>query len=98
MDARAYWHIWLIKSAQEDLLVYVCVGSFVNWENPFEEVNENNFDPSVVLMSLGQQEEDLPLKPPVIHKDGLRLLMSFKSFSKLGKNKSKSLLFWPGER
>ena len=49
-------------------------------------------------MSLGQQEEDLPLKSPVIHKDGLRLLMSLKSFSKLGKNKSKSLLFWPGER
>ena len=37
-------------------------------------------------MSLDHQEEDLELKSPVItDKDGLRLFMSFKRFSKLDK-------------
>ena len=83
---------------QEETLVCICFGSFINWKKPFEEVNDNNFDPSVVLMSLGQKEEDLALKSPVItHKDGLRLLMSLKSFSKIDKNKPHPLLFWLGE-
>ena len=50
-------------------------------------------------MPLCHQEEDVALKSPLItHKDGLRLMMSFKSFSKLDKSKSNSLLFWLGER
>ena len=86
-----------IKSIYEELLVCICVGSFIIWENPFEEVNENKFVHPVLLMPLGHREEDLALKSPVItHKDGLRLLMSLKSFLKLDKNKSNSLLFWLG--
>ena len=43
--------------------------------------NENNFNPSVVMMSLDHQEEDLAITSPVItHKDGLHLLMSLKSY------------------
>ena len=87
-----------IKSVQEKLLVFVCVGLFINWWNPFEEVRESNFEPSVVLMSLCHHKEDLALKSPVIaDKGGLCLLMSLKSFSKLDKNKLNSLLFWVGE-
>ena len=51
---------------QEELLVCICVGSFINLGNPFEEVSENNFDPSVASMSLDYHEEDLALKSPVI--------------------------------
>ena len=72
---------------QEELLVCICVGSFIDWENPFEEVSENNFDPSVVLMSLDHHEEDFALKSPVItNKNGLHSFMSLV--------KSNSLLFW----
>ena len=78
-----------IKSIQEELLVFICIGSFTNWGNQFEEVSENNFDLSVVLMSLGHHEEDLTLKSPVItDKDGLQLLMLLNSLLKLYKNKS----------
>ena len=84
---------------QEELLVCICVDSFINWGNPLEEVIENNFDPSVVSMSLDHHEEDLSLKSPVItDKNGLRSFMLLKSFPKLDKNKSNSLLFWLGER
>ena len=38
-------------------------------------------------MSLDHQKEDLELNAPVT-KDDLRLFMSFKKFSKLGKNES----------
>ena len=62
---------------QEELPVCICVGSFINWENPSEEVNENNFDPSVVSMSLDHHEEDLALKSPVItDKNGLRFYVA----------------------
>ena len=59
---------WLekIKSIQEELLVCICVVSFTIWGNPFEEVSEENFDLSVVSMSLGYHEEDHALKSPVI--------------------------------
>ena len=67
------------KSRQEELLVWICVGSFINWEKPFEEAVENSFVPSAVLISLGHQEEDLALKSPVItDKNGLRLFISIK--------------------
>ena len=47
-------------------------------------------------MSLGNHEKDLETKSPQlqINTDELRLLMTLKSFSKLDKNKSNSLLFW----
>ena len=78
----------------EEEPVCKCVGSFINWVKPFEEVIEKSFDPSLVLMSLDHQCEDLALKSPVItDNDGLRFLISFKSFSKFCKNKSNSLLF-----
>ena len=61
---------------QEELLVCICVGSFINWGNPFEEVSDN-FDPSVVTMSLDHHEEDLALKSPVItDKNGLRFYVA----------------------
>ena len=41
-----------IKSMQGILLAWICVGLFINWEKPFEDVNEETFDPSVVLISL----------------------------------------------
>ena len=28
-----------IKSVQEELFVWICVGSFINWEKPFKEVS-----------------------------------------------------------
>ena len=88
---RSGWVV-KIKSLQEEQLVYICVGSFINWGNPFEEVSENNFDPSVVSMSLDHHHEDFALKSPAItDKNDLRSFMSFKSFSKLDKNKSNSL-------
>ena len=72
---------------QEELFVCICVRPFINWGNPFEEVGVNNFDPSVVSMSLDYHEEDLPLKSPVItEKNGLRSFMWLKSFSKKDKN------------
>ena len=46
---------------QEELLVCICVGSFIDWGNPFEKVSKNNFDPSVVSMSLDHHEKDLAL-------------------------------------
>ena len=74
---------------QEELLVSICVGSFIYWGNPFEEVSENNFDPSVVSTSLDHHEdheEDIVLKSPVItDKNALSSFMSLKSFSKLDK-------------
>ena len=82
---------WLvkIKLVQKELLVCISVGSSINWANLFEEVCENNFDPSVVSISLDHHEEDLALKSPVItDKNGLCLFMLLKSFSKLGKNKA----------
>ena len=73
----------------------MCVGSFINWVTPLEDVSENVFNSSIVLVSLDHQEEDLELKSPVItDKDGLRLFMSFKKFSKLDINKSNSSVLW----
>ena len=87
------------KSMQEELLVWIWVGSFVNWEKPFEDVNEYKCDSCVVFKSLHHHEEDLTLKSPVTtDKDDLRLFMSLKRFSKLHKNNSDWLLFWLDER
>ena len=67
-----------IKSVQEELFACICVGLFIHRGNPFEDVSENNFDPSVLLISVDHQEEDLALKSPLItDKDGLHLFMSF---------------------
>ena len=66
---------------QEELFACICVDLFINWEKPFEDVSENKFDPSVVMMSLHYQEEELALKSPVIaDKEGLRLFMPFNNF------------------
>ena len=66
-----------IRSIQEVLFVCICVGSLISWEKLFEEDNTNNFDPSLVLISLDYQDWDLVLKSPVIIDNaGLRLLMS----------------------
>ena len=79
--------------------VYVLAHLLIYRGNPFGEVSENNLDPSIVLMSLDHHEEDLALKSHVItDENGLRSFMSLKSFSKLDKNKSNSILFWLGER
>ena len=70
-----------IKSIQEVLLVWMCVGSFINSESPLEDVNQNNFNPSIVSVSLDHHEEDLELKSPVTaDKDGLRLFMLLEKF------------------
>ena len=73
----------------------MCVGSFINWEKPFEDVNENNFNPSLAFISLDYQEEHLELNSPVItDKDGLRFLILFKSIWKLDKNVYNSSIVW----
>ena len=88
-----------IKSIQEELFVWIWFGSFINWEKPFEDVSKYKCDPYVVFMSLHYHEEDIALKSPVTtDKDDLRLFMSLKKFSKLDKNNSNWLLFWPRER
>ena len=56
----------VIKSIQEELLACKCVGSFINWETPFVDVNESDFSPSEVLMSSDHQYDNLALKSPVI--------------------------------
>ena len=88
-----------VKLIQEELLAWICVGSFINWEKPFEDVNVNNFNPSLVFISSDHQEEHLELKSPLItDKDGLRLIISFKTIWKLEKNASDLSLVWLGER
>ena len=68
-----------IKSIQEELFVSTCVCSFINWEKPFADVNENNFDPSVEWISFDHHAGDLALKSPVITaKEGLHLFISLK--------------------
>ena len=58
-----------------------------------------DFNPSMVLVSLDHQEEDLELNSPVTtDKDDLRLFMSFKKFSKLVRNESNSSVLWFGEQ
>ena len=76
----------------------MCVGSYINWEKSFEDVNENNFNPFLVFISSDHQEEHLELKSPVVtDKDGLQLFISFKSIWKLDKNASNLSLVWLGE-
>ena len=50
------------KSIKEELFPWMCVGSWINWEKPLEDISENKFNPSVVLISLDHQEEHLELK------------------------------------
>ena len=58
-----------------------------------------DFNPSMLLVSLDHQEEDLELNSPVTtDKDDLRLFMSFKKFSKLVRNESNSSVLWFGEQ
>ena len=66
-----------IKSIQEELLVCKCVGSFINWETPFADINESNFSPSKVLMSSDRQHVVLALKSSAItEKHGLVFFMT----------------------
>ena len=62
-----------IKQIHKVLFVSVCVGSFSNLDSPLEDISENNFNPSIVSVSLDHQEEDLELKSSVTtDKDDLR--------------------------
>ena len=91
---------WFVnfKSIQEELFVWTWAGSFINREKSFEDV-EYKCDPSIVFILLHHHKENFALKSPVTtDKDGLRLFISLKRFSKLDKNNSKWLLFWLGER
>ena len=65
MDSRIYRSV-KINLIQEELLVYICVVSFINWETPFADGNESNFSPPEVLMSSDHQHDVLALKSPVI--------------------------------
>ena len=90
-----------IKLIQEELFVWIWVGSYFNWEKPFEDANEYKCDTSIVLMSLHHHEEDLALKSPMTTDiDGMLLLMLLKRFSKLDKTTQIAnwLLFWLRER
>ena len=71
-----------IKSIQEKLPVCKCVGSFINWETPFADVNESNFSPSEILMSSDHQHGVFALKSPVItDKNGVIFLCAQKSLN-----------------
>ena len=75
------------------LFVCKCDSSFISWEKPFEEDNASTFGPSIVLISLDHQDWDLALMSPVIIDNaGLQLFVSLRSFSRLDKNESNSLL------
>ena len=88
-----------IRSIQEVVFVCICVGLFISWENPFEEDNASNFDPSLVLISLDYQDWHLALKSPVIIDNSrLWLFISLTSFQRLDKNESILLLLWLGEQ
>ena len=54
-----------IKSMQEELFLCIWVGSLITSWNPLQDVNKNNFLPSVVLISSNHQEEHLALNSPV---------------------------------
>ena len=51
-----------IKSIKEELFVWIWVGSFINWEKPFEDVNEYKRDHCIVIMPLYYYEEDFAFK------------------------------------
>ena len=71
---KMYEYVWIseltdrfgwsvnIKSMQEELCLYIWVGSFIVCWNPLQDVNESNSVPSVVLMSSDHQEVGLALK------------------------------------
>ena len=86
-----------IESMQEEMFTLICVSSLINWEKPFQNVNKNNFDLSVVWTSFVHHAGDLSLKPIVITaKNGLHLLIFLKSWWTLVKSESNLLLFWLG--
>ena len=45
-----------IKSMQEELFLWTCVGSLIIWWKPFNGLNEKSFEPSNESMSLHHQE------------------------------------------
>ena len=72
-----------IKSIQEELFLWICVGSLIIWWKPFDVFNEKSFVSSNDSMSLDHQEVDLVLKSPsMTETDGWRVLMSDKRCSK----------------
>ena len=34
----------VLNQCKEELLAWICVGSFINWEKPFKDVIEHKFD------------------------------------------------------
>ena len=50
---------------REELCLFIWICSIIICCNWLQDVNESNFDPSVVLMSSDHQEEDLTLKSPL---------------------------------
>ena len=70
-----------IRSIQKVLFVCICVGSFLVEKNHLRKIMHASI---VVLTSLEHQDRGLALKSPVvIDNAGLRLFMSFTSFSRL---------------
>ena len=45
-----------VKSMQEELFLWICVGSLIIWWKPFDVLNEKSFVPSAESMSLDHQE------------------------------------------
>ena len=72
-----------IKSIQEELFVWICIGSLINWEKTFEDVNENNFDPFLVQKSFVHHARNALKSPVITAKDGLNLLISLKKMVKV---------------
>ena len=50
---------------REELCLFIWICSIIICWSRLQDVIENNFDPSVVLMSSDHQEEDLALKSPL---------------------------------
>ena len=91
MDAAISNQTWFViknKPLQEELFLWICLGSLKVCLKPFNALNEKHFVPSAVSMSLDQNEVNLGLKLPNMTKtDGL-LCIDVLNFS----------LFWLRER
>ena len=87
-----------IKLIQEELFLWVCIGSIIIWWKPFNVLSQKSFVSFAESMSLNQQQVDLGSKlPNVTEIDDLRTLMSDKRCPKFAEELSNYLLLWMGK-
>ena len=83
-----------IKSIQEEVCGSRWVGCDISWWNPYTLVRDSSCVPSIVVLSLVHQTEDLALKSPkiMVNKE-LQKVVSLKTFSNFDKKFSNSKIF-----